>query len=99
MKLPWVSRERLEDAERRLNEANIEKMRYLDMLLGGAVPDRRAEAQAVEAQPVVQEEANEPPAQGQPEPFSNPFDRLEKRMGTALANGARIPERFRARIN
>jgi hypothetical protein len=99
MKLPWVSRERLEDAERRLNEANIEKLRYLDMLLSGAVPDRRVEVRAVEAQPALQEDAAELPAQGQPEAFGNPFDRIEKRMGQAMANGGRIPIQFRARMN
>lgn len=102
MPWPWVSRVRLEEAERRLTKAEEERQRYLDMLLAGAVPDRRPEIRAAERQQEretdEEPEPREAPAeQTAPRSYSNPFDSLEKRFDKTFAGGA-VPAQFKARI-
>lgn len=102
MKFPWVSRERLEDAERRLTATDTERLRLLDLVLGGAVPDRREHIRVVEAPQRQTEEvethAERNPEQGAPASYTTPFDRTQARFRTAFKGGA-IPAAFKARMN
>jgi hypothetical protein len=102
-KLPWVSRERLEETERRLASSDVERQRLLDLLLSGAVPDHTRQIhQAAEAAYAggiagterLEEIDNE---SNQPVPFSTPFDRVLDRFGTTFGKGP-IPAKFRARV-
>jgi hypothetical protein len=102
LKFPWVSRERLEEAEKRLTAADAERLRLLDLLLGGAVPDRRpvvAQTRTVEPEiddgirPITNNED-----QGTQASFSTPFDRVLSRFDAAH-KGGKIPVKFQARTN
>ena len=100
MKLPWVSRERLAEAQKRLEAADAERVRLLDLLLGGAVPDRRRDIAAVEA---ADESGNASVSVSVParpvEAFSTPFDRMERRFAQTFPQGAKIPAKFMAKVN
>lgn len=110
MKWPWVSRERLEDEQRRSAALDAERVRLLDLLLNGAVPaDRVATSRRVPKVAAVEEpgdeladEVAEAVADAHPtsgaEGFSTPFDRLHARFGQRFAHGG-IPDQFRARAN
>lgn len=102
-KFPWVSRERLEEAECRLTASDAERQRLLDLLLSGAVPDRTKQIQQAAAAAYVggiagtehlEEIDND---SKQPVPFSTPFDRVLDRFGTTFGKGP-IPAKFRARV-
>ena len=100
-KLPWVSRERLAEVQKRLDAADQERVRLLDLLLGGAVPpDRWREIAAVEA---ADESGNASPSANVParpvEAFSTPFDRMERRFAQTFPQGAKIPAKFMAKVN
>jgi hypothetical protein len=97
---PWVSRERLEETERRLAASDVERQRLLDLLLSGAVPDRTKQIQAVESAEDVNsislaEEIDN--GSNHPVPFSTPFDRVLNRFSTEFGKGP-IPAKFRARV-
>ena len=102
-KFPWVSRERLEEAERRLTASDAERQRLLDLLLAGAVPDRTKQIQQAAAAAYagglagtekMEEIDNE---SCQPVSFTTPFDRVLDRFGTTFGKGP-IPAKFRARV-
>ena len=101
IQFPWVSRERLAEAQKRLDAADAERVRLLDLLLGGAVPpDRRREIAAVEA---ADESGNASVSVSVParpvEAFSTPFDRMERRFAQTFPQGAKIPAKFMAKVN
>ncbi len=110
MKLPWVSRERLAEAQKRLEAADAERVRLLDLLLGGAVPDRRreiagagvdvsrADGREAGATQEALESGTSSPAR-QVEAFSTPFDRMERRFAQTFPQGAKIPAKFMAKVN
>ena len=101
MAWPWVSRVRLEEAERRLEEANAERRRLLDLLLEGSAERARTREMALRAEVDAmgtEPDGGAPPPGGSPVlNFSTPFDRLEKRFDQAHAGG-RIDKRFKARV-
>jgi hypothetical protein len=102
-KLPWVSRERLEEAERRLEASDVERQRLLDLLLSGVVPDRTKQIQQAAAAAYAGGIAGTERLEeidndlNQPVPFSTPFDRVLDRFGTTFGKGP-IPAKFRARV-
>lgn len=99
MKFPWVSRERLEDAQKQLGEANAERQRLLDLLLSGAVPDRRQEIEQVNKPVLTMEQelrAGLHESQGSVTPFTTPFDRLNSNFAKAFPTGG-VPAKFKAR--
>lgn len=102
-KIPWVSRERLEEAERRLAASDTERQRLLDLLLSGAVPDHAKQVQQAAADAYAGGIAGTERLEeidndlNQPVPFSTPFDRVLDRFGTAFGKGP-IPAKFRARV-
>jgi hypothetical protein len=101
MKFPWVSRERLEEAERRLSASDTERQRLLDLLLSGVIPDRTKQIQQTAAYASGIAGAEQPDETdnelNQPVPFSTPFDRVLDRFGTTFGKGP-IPAKFRARV-
>jgi hypothetical protein len=95
MRWPWVSRERLEDAQREISELKQERRELLDRLL--AEPEKVATTSTIREiddglRPVTahKEENNILP-------FSTPFDRMEGRLAGALKSGP-VPEKFKAKI-
>ena len=100
LQFPWVSRERLAEAQKRLDAADAERVRLLDLLLDGAAPDRRREIAAVE---MADEAGNASVSVSVParpvEAFSTPFDRMERRFAQTFPQGAKIPAKFMARVN
>ena len=110
MNFPWVSRERLAEAQKRLEAADAERTRLLDLLLAGAVPDRRREIAVAGAdslradgretgttQESLESETSSP---ARPvEAFSTPFDRVERRFSQTFPQGAKIPAKFIAKVN
>lgn len=100
MKFPWVSRYRLEEADRRLMAADTERLRLLDLLLGE--PDKHvAQARAAERHVEPVDDGIRPiptTTEAPPMTFGNPFDRIEKRLEQSLKTG-RVPDKFKARIN
>lgn len=99
MKFPWVSREQHEEAKKlmqtRVDELTRDRDRVLDILLSGAVPDRRPEIRAVE----TQERQPEPePEQGAPQSYTTGFDSVLSRFDQTFRNG-KIPDTFKARAN
>ena len=110
MKWPWVSRERLAEAQKRLDAADAERVRLLDLLLGGAVPNRRQESalagvdasRADGREAGVTQEAFESGTSSPARPveaFSTPFDRMERRFAQTFPQGAKIPAKFMAKVN
>lgn len=103
MQFPWVSRYRLEEAERRLTKVDEERLRLLDLLLDGAQDRARVQtmvAQVEVAKPVepTEREEIEEPAPVNVEQYSTPFDRIEQRFDKARKSGP-ISRQFAARIN
>jgi hypothetical protein len=99
-KLPWVSRERLEEAERRLVSSDAERQRVIDILLFGAVPDHTKQIQAVESTEDVKsigpaEEIDNESCQ--PVSFTTPFDRVLTRFDGAFSRRPK-PAQFKARV-
>ena len=105
MKFPFVSRERFEAAE-------AERLRLLELLLGGAprgAQNRIAtlteetlppQPGTVRAVPRVESGTDSGAAEmdsAAPEPFTTPFDRLDRRFAAAQGKG-KIPAEFRARL-
>ena len=99
-KFPWVSRERLEEAERRLAASDAERQRLLDLLLSGAIHDCTKQIQRA---PLAEDADGIGPAEevdnesNRPVPYSTPFDSVLNRFGTAFGKGP-IPVKFRARV-
>lgn len=96
---PWVSRYRLEEAERRWNVVDAERLRLLDLLLGRAAPERRVALEA--GLPGVEpEDGIRPMGQGSEvsTSFTTPIDRVLARFDQAH-RGGRIPVQFKARMN
>ena len=89
MKLPFVSRERLEDVQRQLLESEAERKRLLDLLLNGT-------AKPEPIKPAEHTEHNTSEENSSLIPFTTPFDRLEKRVSQALKDG-KVPQQFRAK--
>jgi hypothetical protein len=105
MKFPWVSRERLDEVQRRLDAAEQERWRLLDLLLpgigitGSCPPLERLPAEApATAAGTGAEPESETKAPPTVEAFSTPFDRIEKRFERAFQKGTKIPAEFRARL-
>lgn len=102
MAWPWVSREQHEETKKlmqnRVDELTRDRDRVLDILLGGAVPDRRPEIRAVERQTDDEPETGPAAATEQAQSYANPFDSIEKRFDRAFAGGV-IPATFKARMN
>ncbi len=100
LQFPWVSRERLAEAQKRLDAADAERVRLLDLLLDGAAPDRRREIAAVE---MADEAGNASVSVSVParpvEAFSTPFDRMERRFAQTFPQGAKIPAKYMAKVN
>lgn len=83
--------------EDRVAELDAERKRYLDLLLGGAVPDRRTEiAKAERSEP--EETTPVSIEQGTPVAYTTPLDRVQARFRLAHKNG-RIPAQYKARTN
>lgn len=97
MKLPWVSRARLEDAEARFAVVDAERRELLDRLLGDPRDHVRvSQARAVER--VEEEPVEQSDVQGTPVSFSTPFDRVLTRFDDAR-RGGKVSPQFRARMN
>lgn len=92
MKLPWVSRERLEDAQRQLAESETERKRLLELLL--------VKPPVASISRGTQEMKSEKPAETRgPTSYTTPFDQIERRFSEAFKAGEIIPQKFKARIN
>ena len=100
MKFPWVSRERLAEVQKRLEAADVERARLLDLLLSGAAPDKRREIAAVEAADEPGNASESVSAAARPvEAFSTPFDRVERLFAQTFPQGAKIPAKYMAKVN
>ena len=83
MKLPWVSRGRFEDLQKRLEEVKAERDQYLNRLLS-------------RAQTEPDEEEKPESTTGAPVSFNTPIDRLLNRFDQALKSGSGTAQ-FKAR--
>jgi hypothetical protein len=100
-KWPWVSRYRLEDAERRLTAADQERLRLLDLLLDGRSDRNQLRTMVAQSEVPPSEFREEPESNQAPvsiEQYSTPFDRIEARFEQARKSVG-IDKRFMARVS
>lgn len=85
--------------QERVDALTRDRDRVLDVLLGGAVPNRRQEIAQVEQRETEETRSTvEAADQGTPINYSTPFDSKVTRFRQAHKNGS-IPARYRARSN
>lgn len=98
MKFPFVSRERLEEKDKQLNEANAERIRLLDILIETATSN--GPRMDYTHPPQLREVAVEAPEVGEAnaavQGFTTPFDRIGARFDQARASGGNFRQ-YRAR--
>ncbi len=103
LQFPWVSRERLAEAQKRLEAADAERVRLLDLLLLGERQARRREAVELPTEWPAKEDGNASVSASNParpvEAFSTPFDRVERRFAQTFPQGAKIPAKYMAKVN
>lgn len=99
MQFPWVSRQRLEDAERRLTKADEERLRLLDLLLEGGAERTRTHTMAAQAEVIPIDPREKLEREATPvdvEQYTTPFDRIERNFTRALRSGP-VSRKFVAR--
>ena len=101
VKWPWVSRHRLEEAERRLTAADQERLRLLDLLLEGRSDRSRVRAMAAQSEVPPSEFREEREETAKPvdvQQYSTAFDRIEQRADQAI-KARTMGRQFVARIS